>query len=119
MRKKPFQPRFGRGMKPPATKTEQTVMPRSTIDACLPHGGDNGRGGQDGRDPMDGPGVEVLHAQFLPDGRANTRNAAIYLGTGAKTMTDWRAKGIGPRFRKVRGKIFYFKTDLDRFIRGE
>jgi len=52
---------------------------------------------------------------FYPDGRLNTHNAALYLGLRPKTLAMWRSDGKGPRFVK-RGRIFYFKEDLDQWI---
>jgi len=56
--------------------------------------------------------VEVV---ILPDGRMDTENAATYLGVAPKTLAMWRCQGIGPRFIK-RGRVFYFKEDLDTWI---
>ncbi len=52
---------------------------------------------------------------LLPDGRMDTKNASIYLGLSTKTLAMMRCAGKGPQFVK-RGKIFYFKTDLDDWI---
>ena len=52
---------------------------------------------------------------LLPDGRMDTRNAALYLGLSAKTLAMWRCQGTGPKFIK-RGKVFYYKDDLDHWL---
>ena len=57
---------------------------------------------------------EVL---ILPDGRMDRKNAAIYLGNAPKTLAQYASKGIGPRFIK-RGRVWYFKDDLDAWIAG-
>jgi len=57
-------------------------------------------------------GFEV---QVYPDGRLNTKNAALYLGLRPKTLAMWRSNGTGPSFIK-RGRIFYFKDDLDSWL---
>ena len=49
---------------------------------------------------------------ILPDGRMDTKNASTYLGLSTKTLAMMRCAGKGPQFVK-RGKIFYFKTDMD------
>ena len=50
-------------------------------------------------------------AQSLPP-----KATAIYLGVAARTLEVWRAKGIGPAYRRVGKKIFYDLPDLDAFI---
>lgn len=57
---------------------------------------------------------EVL---ILPDGRMDRRNAAAYVGNAPKTMAQYASKGIGPKFIK-RGRVWYFKQDLDEWIAG-
>ncbi len=63
--------------------------------------------------------VETVRVRVLPDGRLDRNNAAAYLGRSPKTLADWALKGIGPRVRKVGGRCFYLKDDLDSFIRGK
>jgi hypothetical protein len=55
----------------------------------------------------------------LPDGRLSRKAAAHYLGHQPKTLASWYAMGKGPRSVKVGGRRFYFKEDLDVFIRSE
>ncbi|MCI5136834.1 MAG: DNA-binding protein [Candidatus Electrothrix sp. AR1] len=52
---------------------------------------------------------------MYPDGRMNAKNAARYLGLEEKTLAMKRSDGTGPCFIK-RGRIFYFKEDLDAWI---
>lgn len=52
---------------------------------------------------------------MYPDGRIDTRNASSYVGLAEKTMAMMRCNGTGPRFIK-RGRIFYFKDDLDSWL---
>jgi hypothetical protein len=66
-----------------------------------------------------GGGVVHVRVRVLPDGRISAEDAARYLGHAPKTLAMWRVRGIGPRFRKVGGRIFYFRRDLDAFIAGE
>ena len=66
-------------------------------------------------DPVE---IESVKVRILPDGRMNSRDAAKYLGRAPKTLAMWRMKEIGPPWLK-RGRIFYFKDNLDAFIRGE
>jgi len=51
----------------------------------------------------------------LPDGRMDTKNAAIYAGLAEKTMAMMRSKGEGPNYVKM-GRIFYFKNKIDAWI---
>jgi hypothetical protein len=57
----------------------------------------------------------VIEVSFYPDGRMDTKNAAKYLGLTVKTLAMMRCEGTGPVFVK-RGRIFYFKDDLDEWI---
>jgi hypothetical protein len=59
--------------------------------------------------------LQSLHIMMFPDGRLDTKNAASYLGLKEKTLAMMRGKGNGPRFIK-RGRIFYFKDDLDAWL---
>ncbi|SHI12958.1 helix-turn-helix domain-containing protein [Desulfofustis glycolicus] len=59
--------------------------------------------------------VETVVVRMYPDGRMDTRNAALYLGLEEKTLAMKRSDGTGPRFIK-RGRIFYFREDLDAWI---
>ncbi len=52
----------------------------------------------------------------LPDGRMDTRNAAIYIGLSDKTMAMMRCDGKGPEYIKM-GKVFYFREKLDEWVR--
>lgn len=59
--------------------------------------------------------LETVSMKIYPDGRMDTKNAALYLGLEEKTLAMKRSDGTGPRFIK-RGRIFYFKEDLDAWI---
>jgi len=52
---------------------------------------------------------------MYPDGRVDTHNASTYVGLSAKTMAMMRCYGTGPKYVK-RGRIFYFKEDLDSWL---
>lgn len=60
--------------------------------------------------------LQPLKLHILPDGRLTANYAAAYLGLAPKTLAMWRCDGIGPRFTKIGGKVFYFQTDLDAWI---
>jgi hypothetical protein len=63
--------------------------------------------------------MTVQHVEVLmyPDGRLDVKNAAAYLGLAEKTLAMLRCQGKGPRFVK-RGRIFYFRDDLDDWLRA-
>ncbi len=53
---------------------------------------------------------------IFPDGRLDTRNASKYLGLSKKTLDQWRSDGgKGPPYIK-KGRVFYFKEDLDSWL---
>ena len=54
--------------------------------------------------------IKMVSVKMYPDGRMNTKNAALYLGLEEKTLAMKRSDGTGPSFIK-RGRIFYFKED--------
>lgn len=59
--------------------------------------------------------TETTKVLVLPDGRMDTQNAAKYVGLSDKTMAMMRSGGTGPTYVK-RGKVFYFKEDLDQWL---
>ena len=68
--------------------------------------------------PPTDDGVEQVRCRVLPDGRMTRRDAAAYLGLATKTMAMWALSKKGPRSVKVGGRRFYFKDDLDAFVRA-
>ncbi|HEY9886506.1 MAG TPA: helix-turn-helix domain-containing protein [Vampirovibrionales bacterium] len=54
--------------------------------------------------------------EIYPDGRLDTNNAARYLEKSVKTLAIWRSQGISPKFKKIRGRVFYYKSDLDEWL---
>ena len=56
-----------------------------------------------------------INVVTLPDGRMDTKNAALYMGFKEKTLAMMRSDGTGPKFIKL-GRIFYFKCDIDAWI---
>jgi hypothetical protein len=59
--------------------------------------------------------MKIVDVEIYPDGRMDTENTSLYLGLASKTLAMLRCNGKGPKFTK-RGKIFYFKNDLDQWI---
>ena len=59
--------------------------------------------------------VVVQRVVMFPDGRMDTKNAALYLGLSEKTLAMMRCDGTGPKFIK-RGRIFYYRDDLDIWL---
>ena len=65
---------------------------------------------------MNRPGItDSPKIVLLPDGRMDTRNAALYLGLSEKTLAMWRCQGSGPAYIKP-GRVFYYKEDLDKWL---
>lgn len=61
------------------------------------------------------PQVSGVTVRILPDGRMASSSAAVYLGLSDKTLANLRCRGLGPKFVK-RGRVFYFKADLDEWL---
>lgn len=59
--------------------------------------------------------ITTISVQMYPDGRMDTKNSSLYVGLDEKTLAMKRSDGTGPQFIK-RGRIFYFKEDLDAWI---
>lgn len=62
--------------------------------------------------------LQHLEVMVYPDGRLDTANASRYLGLKEKTLAMMRGYGTGPKFIK-RGRIFYYKEDLDAWLNAE
>ncbi len=67
----------------------------------------------------DNVAVETPRVRVLPDGRMTREDAATYLGVKPKTLAMWAMAGKGPRSVLVGGRRFYFRTELEAFVRGE
>lgn len=48
----------------------------------------------------------------------STEEAAKYLGYSTGTLENWRMQGQGPPYYKPLGKVFYFRDDLDLWIKN-
>ena len=46
----------------------------------------------------------------------DTDEAARYLGLRSRTLDNWRASGIGPRYCKVGVLVKYRQSDLVKFL---
>ena len=47
------------------------------------------------------------------------RQAADYLDVSAETLKQWRWKGVGPEYFKVKNAVRYLKKDLDDYIKTQ
>lgn len=63
--------------------------------------------------------IQRLPVTVFPDGRMDPKNAAAYCGLSVKTMANMRSRGVGPRFIKRGGRVFYRIEDLDNWNGGE
>ena len=61
--------------------------------------------------------ISSINVVMFPDGRFDVENAGHYLGLSPKTLAMMRGNGTGPKFIK-RGRIFYYKEDLDAWLNG-
>ena len=62
--------------------------------------------------------VEQIRVRVLPDGRMDSENAARYIGIAAQTLRVWALRGKAPAPKKVAGRNYYYRSDLDAFING-
>jgi predicted DNA-binding transcriptional regulator AlpA len=53
---------------------------------------------------------------IFPDGRLDRPNAAKYTGFAVKTLAMHASSGTGPKFRKIGGRVFYRREDLDAWL---
>ena len=74
---------------------------------------------RDYQSPVADASVEAVRCRMLPDGRMTQEDSARYLGLKEKTLAMWALQRKGPPFVRVEARVFYFKADLDAFIRGE
>lgn len=65
---------------------------------------------------MSGVGFERAAVRMTPDGRLTRSEAAKFIGVAARTLANWRSKGVGPRQIKVGGRVFYRLDDLQVFV---
>ena len=63
------------------------------------------------------PAIDQVRVRVLPDGRMSRRDAAKYLGFTEKTMAMRACQGKRPNGVKVGGRVFYYKAELDDFVR--
>lgn len=49
-----------------------------------------------------------------------TEEAAVYLGVSTGTLENWRSGKFktGPVYHKPKGKVYYFQSDLDEWIKS-
>lgn len=76
------------------------------------------RADQGGQMPENDDGIDRVRVRILPDGRITRADAAAYLGYKPKTLAQWVSQGYGPRLVRVGGRVFYYRADLDQFIRS-
>ena len=58
-------------------------------------------------------------ATLTPGDLLDEREAAAILGASVQTLRNWRWRGEGPRFRKIRMRLVrYRRADLQAFIEG-
>jgi hypothetical protein len=55
-------------------------------------------------------------ASVAPRRLFDPQEASDYLRMAKQTLARWRCYGLGPRFVRIGGRIFYDVADLDAFI---
>lgn len=63
---------------------------------------------------------EVIRLELAkpPTPWMDSEQAAVYLGTTAGTLKNWRATGKGPKYHIVQDRLVrYHRDDLDAFVR--
>ena len=59
-------------------------------------------------------------AERSPSPWLSTTGAGAYLGCTPATLKTWRARGEGPAYHVLNGKLIrYHRDGLDAFVRGE
>lgn len=48
----------------------------------------------------------------------SSKEAAAYLCISPGTLSNWRVKGLGPRYLKLNGKVLYPMAEIHAFERG-
>jgi hypothetical protein len=62
--------------------------------------------------------LESGAADAAPSTRLTPEEPAQRLGVAKQTAAGWRAKGVGPVYVKIAGKVFYFASDIDAYIQS-
>ncbi len=60
--------------------------------------------------------MQPIECHVFPDGRLDRANAALYTGFSIKTLAMHACAGTGPKFRKIGGRVFYRRDDLDTWL---
>jgi predicted DNA-binding transcriptional regulator AlpA len=68
---------------------------------------------------MEANAVEQVRVRVLPDGRMRREDAARYLGLASKTLSNLQLQGKGPKPIRLGHLVFYYKSDLDQYIRDQ
>lgn len=59
----------------------------------------------------------------MNDERYDKQNAAAYLSrtvpVSPRTLDAWRTADKGPRSHKVAGRVFWYRSELDRWLASE
>ncbi len=61
----------------------------------------------------------TVQARVIPEWPEwlSPETAAKYLDTSINTLTDWRAKGVGPAYKKIGQRMVrYLRADLDAWM---
>ena len=60
-----------------------------------------------------------MEQSILNDPLLSGHQVAVLLGRRDRTMEYWRLTGKGPKHVKLEGKISYFVSDIDRWLKEQ
>ena len=60
--------------------------------------------------------MEYSPTRGAPRRLFDPQEASDYLRMARQTLARWRCQGLGPRFVRIGGRIFYDVADLNAFI---
>ena len=64
-------------------------------------------------------GIRITEIEIMPDGRMNRENAAKYLGMSVVGLEGWATRARGPKYTLIARKAWYWKQDLDDWIKKQ
>ena len=64
------------------------------------------------------PRTTTTPSRTPPPRRLSQVQAARFLGLRPRTLATWRHLGKGPRYVKIGGRVAYWQSDLEQWLRG-
>ena len=66
---------------------------------------------------LDRQPTELKSSEITRENCLTTAQAAYLLQIATGTLQNWRSLGIGPEFIKHRRKIYYLRSEIERYIK--